>query len=268
MSGKRGVVVVLCGLSLFPQASAPRYAVEMLACAAFREEIRSDIRSQTGGILRQETAGRDGVLVLRGAPARGEIALTAWYDSLSVWRQSPEGRLTPDTDGLLGGRWRGRLSGQGRFAVDVVPFLPDEVAELADLTGALDDFLPSLPTTALRPGETATLGTGGIIRRIADGSSGVHRYGWTIRPVTDTAALELDTISIPLRRKVEEEGTLDWDPVRGPLRWERRLTLSARLDPRGPIRRGINSVIIQRIRVERLPSQDRCPGGGFGPDPK
>ena len=40
------------------------------------------------------------------APA---IALEAWYDSLALSRESPETKLSPDTDGLLGGRYRGRL---------------------------------------------------------------------------------------------------------------------------------------------------------------
>ena len=230
----------------------------MFACAAFTEQVRSDIRSETAGILRQETAGREGVLVLGGSPAGDGLMLTAWYDSLTVWRESPEGRLAPDTDGLLGGQWRGRVSANGSTVVGVAPFVPEEIAEVAELQGVLEDFLPRLPERVLRPGAVDSPSSGRAIRRLGDGAGGTQRYSWVVRGVTDTAMLHQDTVSIPLRRRVEEEGSMEWDPIRGPLRWERRLTLEARVSARGPIRRGINSVIVQQIRVARQPGETRC----------
>jgi hypothetical protein len=235
-----------------------RYTERLLECVAFQEQVRSDIRNQTGGILRQESAGRDGLLVVKVLSASGGMVLEAWYDSLSVWRDSPEGRLAPDTEGLIGGRWRGGLSPVGRFTAAAVPFVPDEVAEIAELERVLDDFLPLLPATSLRPGE----GSGGdgtrSIRRLADGKNGVHRYAWAFRLVTDTASHQQDTLSIPFRRSVREEGSMEWDPTRGPLKWERRLALSARVDPKGPIRQGIHTEVDQRVRVVRLEGEPQC----------
>jgi hypothetical protein len=240
----------------------------MLQCAAFLERVRSDIRNQTAGIVRLESAGRDGILVVRSTADTGEMVLEAWYDSLSVWRDGPEGRLTPDTDGLLGGRWRGRLAGDGRFRVSAMPFVPDEVAEIVELAGVLDDFLPRLPTTPLRPGQAVDAGTARSIRRLADGPQGARRYAWTTRPLTDTTSIQQDTLSIPLERRVVEVGSMEWDPVRGPLRWERQLTLTARVDPKGPIRKAIHSVVNQRVRVERLPGAVQCGKVDFGSAPK
>lgn len=261
-------MLALGGFLVLQQASGPRYTVEMLACVAFQEQVRSDIRNQTGSIIRQESAGRDGILNLRGSGAPGGMMLEAWYDSLSVWRDSPEGRSTPDAEGLLGGRWRGRLGADGKFSVEAIPFVPDEVAEVVELAHALDDFLPRLPVSSLRPGQAGSGGGSRNIRRLTDGAGGVQRYGWTIHGLTDTTVLQQDTLSIPLQRRVSEEGSMEWDPVRGPLGWERRLTLTARVAPKGPIRRGIHSVITQRVRVERLSDGAQCGTGDFGPTPK
>jgi hypothetical protein len=219
-----------------PQAAAPRYTPAMLECAAFREEVRTDIRNESGAVLRQETAGRDGVLVVRAARADSAIRLIAWYDSLRVWRQGPEGRSTPDPEGLLGGQWRGTLSPEGRYAGTQVPFIPDDVAEIADLRGVLGDFFPPLG-----PG----------VLKIA--SAREARYDWSIKARSDTTGALNDTLEVPMRRESSEEGTLTWDRRLGPLAWERNITVTGGIDARGPIKRGIRSTVTQRIRVTRLP---------------
>ena len=73
------------------------------------------------------------------------MAVEAWLDPLSLVRRSPEAAITPDTDGLIGGRYRGSLSRSGVYSSKVRPFVPDEIAEIADMGGALDDFFPPLP---------------------------------------------------------------------------------------------------------------------------
>ncbi len=223
-------------LALAPQAPAPRYTADMLECAAFREEVRTDIRSESGSVLRLETAGRDGRFLVRAVPSDSGLLLTAWYDSLTVWRQGPEGRTTPDAEGLLGGRWRGTLSPQGVYAGRQVPFIPDEVAEIADLRGILADFFPSLAP--------------GVLTAVA---SGEGRYGWSVKARSDTTGALNDTLDVPMRRDSEEAGTLTWDRRLGPVRWERTITVTGGIEARGPIRRGIRSVVTQRIRVSRLP---------------
>ncbi len=219
-----------------PQTAPPRYAATMFECAAFREEVRTDIRSESGAVLRQETAGRDGLLVVRAVPGDSGVVLTAWYDSLAIWRQGPEGRFAPDAEGLLGGRWRGTLSAEGRYDGLQVPFVPDEVAEIADLRGVLGDFFPSLAPGVLR---------GASVRD--------QRYDWSTKNRADTTGAVNDTLEVPMRRESAEEGTLTWDRRLGPLRWERTITVTGRIVAKGPIKRGIRSVVTQRIRVSRLP---------------
>lgn len=238
MNGK-SLAALLAVLPLASLQPAPaRYSAAQFACATFLEEVRTEIRSTIGTVVREERAGRDGVLVLRAAGTDSLLDLTAWYDSLTVWREGPEGRVTPDAEGLLGGRWRGTLDPTGRYASRVVPFIPDEVAEIVELRTVLDDFLPLLPDGAL-----------------ADGA----RYRWTRNSAADSTTVVQDTIAVPVRRESEEEGSLVWDQRQGPVRWERTLRLTARIPPGGPFRRGVVTVVTQRVRVVR--QETSCPNG-------
>ena len=135
-----------------PAARSFQYTAAQLDCATFREHSEGRLEAVTGARRRRETLRRDGVLHFRAHPAGDAIAIEAWYDSLALTRESPEATLVPDTDGLLGGRFRGTLSAAGRYAVEARPFVPDEVAEVADVGGALDDLLPPLPPRALAVG--------------------------------------------------------------------------------------------------------------------
>lgn len=218
-----------------PQAEPPRYSAAQLACAAFREEVRTDIKSESGAVFRQESAGRDGLLMVQAVPGDSGIGITAWYDSLSVWREGPEGRITPDADGLLGGRWQGRLSREGLYAGEQVPFVPDEVAEITDLRGELGDFFPSLA-----PG------------RLTVGSGRLPRYAWSVKARADTTGAVNDTLELPMKRESREDGSLTWDRTLGPVQWERTVTVNGSIDPAGPFKRSIRSVVTQRIRVTRV----------------
>lgn len=226
-----------------PQGAPPRYTEEMLACAAFREAVRSDIRNESGTIFRDERAGRDGVLLVQAARRDSSLALTAWYDSLLVYREGPEGRTAPDAEGLLGGRWRGTLSPSGRYHGNESPFIPDDVAEIADLRGLMGDFFPVLEEY---PGREVS------VRRIREGAGGLERYAWTIKFRADTSGVVDDTLVVPMGRQFQESGTMTWDRVRGPIRWERTITVTGRIEAKGPIRRGMRSTVIQRVRVERI----------------
>lgn len=243
----RSLGLISLALSAVAQAPAPpRYSAEMLACAAFREAVRSDIRNESGSIVREERAGRDGVLLMQSARADSGLALTAWYDSLRVFREGPEGRTVPDAEGLLGGRWNGTLTSLGHYRGERFPFIPDEVAEIADLRGVMADFLPALALEAPRAGS---------LRRIDDATHGgaiVERYSWSMRWRADTSGMVADTLLVPMRRDISEEGTLSWDRRRGPIRWERTITVTGRIEAKGPIRRAIRSTVIQRVRVERI----------------
>lgn len=222
---------------IMTQAGPARYTTQSLGCAAFLEQVRIRIRSQTGAVVREESGGRDGILALHAVRSDSGLSLEAWYDSLAVWREGPEGRIAPETDGLVGGRWRGWLSEDGRYRGSATPFIPDEIAEIAELNGLMDDFLPPLPGHPLRDGE---------------------RYSWTRHSASDTTALPRDTVAVPVRREIEETGALTWDRTLGPMRWERTLVLTVNVKPGGAIRRGMKSVISEQIEVTRLERPPSC----------
>src|SRR5919197_286923 len=125
-----------------PPPAEFRYTAAQLQCTRFEEISHGRLVVESAGRRRLETVGRVGRWSLRARDTTAGIALEAWYDSLSVWREGPTGKSIPDTDGLLGGRYRGVLSPAGRYAPVARPFIPDEVAEVAELGGALADLLP------------------------------------------------------------------------------------------------------------------------------
>jgi hypothetical protein len=237
-SPRRQTAALVTSLALIITQSAPaRYSIQSLGCAAFLEQVRTQIRSQTGSVVREERAGRDGILVIHAVRADSGLLVEAWYDSLTVWREGPEGRITPETDGLLGGRWRGRLREDGRYWGGETPFIPDDIGEIAELRGLMDDFLPRLPGRPLGAGE---------------------RYAWTRHSASDTTALPRDTVAVPVRREIDEKGALIWDRTVGPARWERTLLLTVRVNPGGAIRRGMRSAITEEIQVTRLERAPAC----------
>ena len=68
-------------------------------------------RGQTGLRRRRETLTRDGLWRLRGAiRAGGDLRRGMVRLARPLTRTSPEATLAPDTDGLLGGRYRGTLA--------------------------------------------------------------------------------------------------------------------------------------------------------------
>jgi hypothetical protein len=243
-------------LSLFTlflsQDATPRYLPSQLACAAFQEVVTGDVRGEAGRAVRQERLGRSGALVIRQAAAD---SLEAWFDSLHVWREGPEGRIEPDTEGLLGGRWIGRLTPEGRWIVAQVPFVPDEVVAVMDLRPLLEEFFPLLPVAHLPVGAADSSG-GSVIRRERD-VAGAHRYSWRLRRLVDTVAPINDSLEVPIRRDVREEGTMLWSPDRGPLRWER--TISTTIRPSGSTK--ARGVVTQRIAVLRLRDDAGCSAG-------
>jgi len=212
------------------QPGPARYTAAQLDCATYLEQVRTEIQSRIGAVVREERAGRDGVLILRAERADSLLEIFAWYDSLALWREGPEGRITPDAEGLLGGRWRGILDRAGHYSSRATPFIPDEVAEIAELRGVLRDFLPLLPDSALAPGAT---------------------YRWTRSVAADSTTIVQDSLAVPVRTETEETGSLEWDPRLGPVVWERTVTVTARIPAGKPFTRGVVTVLKQRVRVMR-----------------
>lgn len=230
MNGKSLAASIGILLGVGAQPGPAGYTAAQLDCATYLERVRTEIQSRIGAVVREERAGRDGVLILRAEGADSLLEIVAWYDSLALWREGPEGRITPDAEGLLGGRWRGTLDRAGRYSSRATPFIPDEVAEIAELRGVLQDFLPLLPDSALAPGA---------------------KYRWTRSVAADSTTSVQDSLAVPVRTETEETGSFDWDPRLGPVGWERTVTVTARIPPGRPFPRGVVTVVRQRVRVMR-----------------
>ncbi len=235
---QRSIPLLLALLAAPPSQPGPaRYRTDFLSCAAYAEQVRTSIHTESGSNAGSEATGRDGVLLVRASPGDGGgIPIEAWYDSLVVWRETPTGRVAPETDGLIGGRWSGVLAPAGAYRAGSAPFIPDEVAAVADLRAVLEDFFPRLPDRALRDRE---------------------HYEWSLTRPADTTAVEQDSLQAVMRRETSERGSLTWAQGRGPVHWERTLTISVRITPQSRPSREVKSTVTQRIEVRRLPNS-RC----------
>ena len=246
-----------------PPSDTFRYTAEQLACVSFHETSRGRLATQTGTRLRRETLTREGVLRLRARPTGSEIAIEAWYDSLALARESPETTLSPDTDGFIGGRYRGRLSPTGRYVAEARPFVPDEVAEVADLGGALDDLLPLLPSAALAVGERWSDSAGLELRRLPDSLAGrrvVQRLEVRSRAESRKATIRGDTASIAARQVTVEQGSVEWDPRAGLLRRVRHLVVETTVPAGGPVSAaGADEAGAGRVAGSSTPLAERLP---------
>jgi hypothetical protein len=231
-----------------------RYTAEQLDCAQFLETSESKILTQSGGRDREQAAGRRGVWRFRARPAAADLELEGWLDSLALWRRSPETTIRPDTDGLLGGRYRGVLTRNGVYRSRVRPFVPDEVAEVAGMATALDDFFPPLPPRQLRPGQVWSDSTGLKIERMADSAlSGLPLYRFMLeaRRETRSARIPGDTLSLRLHQVSQERGSFVWHPLLGLVKRERRIVVETTVPPSPTVQQAVRSRIEQRISVLR-----------------
>jgi hypothetical protein len=251
--GLSAAILVLLGGLLAPVQL--RYRAAQLECARFHEVIAGKVQTETAGRRRVETLGRDGIWTLRATDDGGEIALEGWYDTLSVWRAAADGKLTGDTDGLIGGRYRVRLTPIGGMAVVSRPFIPDELREVTDLSRALEDLLPPLPSPGLEPGETWSDSAGLEIRRLPDSAAAegpIVRLQVHDRHLAMQAPLQGDTASVELRQTTEESGQIDWAPGVGLLRRQREIVVETAIPPRGPVRQPVRSRLEQHISITRM----------------
>jgi hypothetical protein len=206
------------------------------------------------------TVERDGVWSFRARDTTGGTALEAWYDSLALRRRSAGQDVTADTDGLIGGRYRGLLTPNGGYSEQARPFVPDEVAEVADVSTAASDLLPPLPSRALAPGESwndSTLTISRLPDTLVAGRALVH-----LRLDSRAESREVvpwgDTLSIAVRQRVEEQGNVYWSPVSGLVRRARSITIEATVPSGGPVRQPVRSRVEQHVELTRLPARRPC----------
>ena len=238
-----------------------RYAASQLQCARFLEHSRSEVKTEMarGGV--DATLERDGIWSFRARDSTGGVAIEAWYDSLELRRRSGDQEVRADTDGLIGGRYRGLLAPDGHYSEHARPFVPDEVAELADLSTAARDLLPPLPPRTLAPGEAWTDSSLTITRLPDTAVAG--------RPLTHLrlrSRAELretvprgDTVPILVRQTVEEEGDIYWSPESGLVRRLRAITIEATVPAGGRVRQPVRSRVEQRVELTRLRPRQPCP---------
>lgn len=239
------------------ERSVPAYAADQLDCARFEETNRADIRTLIGGRSRDASTGRHGVWIFRAASSGGAVQLEGWLDSLAVWRSATGIRVDPDTDGLLGGRYRGVLSPDGRYSPAVRPFVPDEVADVMQMGAALDDLLPRLPPGPLRVGEVWTDSAGLEIRRLADSTAQrvtLLRFHLSARREESEGSVSQDSLPFDVRQLIEEESDIAWHPTLGLLRQERRLSVETMVPSNKRLKRPVRSGVEQRITLTRLPT--------------
>lgn len=243
---------LLLALGTAPLAVAPgqpaafRYQSDQFGCAGFGESVRTVILPQGADPMAAEGAGRRGILMVRGTPAADGTDLTLWYRELEVWRDLGHDRLAPDTDGLIGGRWRGRLGPLGPLVLDARPFMPPDVLTAADLSNAPADWLPALPEAALAVDDTVETDLGErTIWRPSD-SSGVRRLAW--RSDRIRSAVE----PVFLTERVREAGAMAWDPSAGPMAWHRTVTVDAEARRGGAGGRVARTRLTQQIDVIRI----------------
>ena len=216
------LVILLCAMvSTAVSAQAPAYTVATIGCARFMESTRGELESAFGSVRRTETLGRDGILVVRAAPTGAGLEVEAWYDTLAVFREGPEGRFTPDADGIFGGRYGGILDPEGDYLSNVTPFVPAALRDIFDFTRLLLHFFPPLPPKSLPAGGEWTEGAGLTIWRLSDSASPrgpVGRYRWIRREAWDEGVRVGDS-TVVVHRSESESGRLQWREGEGPLGW-------------------------------------------------
>jgi hypothetical protein len=239
-------------------AQAPRYAAGQLACARFVERADADIQGEAGGRTLIEKGGPYGRWIVRGVPAGDSgVRIEAWFDSLTIWRRSGDAVRSADTDGIIGGRYRGVLSTAGSFTASATPFVPDQVAEFADLHDAFTDLLPPLPPALLQAGAVWRDGSGTTIERLGDsvGADGsIQRYRLERQSARRDVSLDgSDTLRIPVKQTTVETGEFAWETARGLVSRTRTITVETEVPAGGAVRVPVRSRVVQRVTLVRLP---------------
>jgi hypothetical protein len=213
-------------------AQAPSYVPAQLACVQFEVRVATSVTTDLQGRRQVEELRREGRLSVRGTAADGGIAIEAWWDSLVLWRRA-EGRMVrPDADGILGGRYRGVLSASGHFTRSSAPWIPDEMAEVSDLSVALDDFFPDF--------------SAGTVRRLGRTRAGERFRLFYSKEVEGPVTSERP---FAVHESESSDGIAVWDRE-GLVSWDRKVTAETRVAETP--RRNFRSTVVQGIELRRV----------------
>lgn len=249
-----GMLLILAPMRLRAQAPIV-WQPGWFSCAVLDERRTVLLRTDVAGTTRDETVGRTGRLVLQAgaSTADGRFPLEAWYDEVALSRRSVDGDLRPDTDALLGGRFIGTLSPEGRWSPEQRPFVPDRVRDVSDVGATLDDLLPPLPGFLLREGGRMTDTSGVKFERLADSTAAGERL---------LRLLVQSSWSLPLAVAVgeggpdaKETGTREvrmvLSPERGLLRLERQTMTEAAMPKSTAVRGAVRASFDERLLLVR-----------------
>ncbi len=263
-------ILIAVALLALPRHGAPgqespiAYTAGQLNCARFLEIGESKILTEAAGRTRHQTSTRRGTWQFRAAPSAEGMSLEGWLDSLTVTRRSAEVEISPDTDGLIGGRYRGTLSREGEYTAQARPFVPDEVAEVAGMANALEDFFPPLAAKPLKEEEMWTGSAGVTLTRLQDSTSSgtrLQRFEILKHNEARTAPALADTIRVALRQKSVERGRFVWHPMYGLLRRDRAIVVETTVPPGPSVLQAVRSKIEQLIELVR-DLRTACAGAG------
>jgi hypothetical protein len=235
-------------------AQAPAYSEATVGCAQFSESVRGNLESAFGPARRTETLGRDGLIEVRAVQDGAGLAVAAWYDTVTVFREGPEGRFAPDADGIFGGRYAGILDPQGDYLSSVTPFVPAALRDIFDFGRVLLHFFPPLPPAPLLPGGEWTDDLGLTIWRLADSASpqgSVSRYRWIRREAWEEG-LGVGDSTVVVHRSETEDGHVQWRVGEGPLGWNGQTVATVEFTNGAG-----QSVLTQELRVRRQPGSCR-----------
>ncbi len=241
-------------------AQVPTYSAVQLHCTRFAEASHSEVETETARGSVKATADRQGVWSFRARDSSAGVVVEGWYDSLSLRRRTAESEVSADTDGLIGGRYRGLLRPAGDYVEIAHPFIPDEVAEVADLSGVARDLLPPLPQKSLAPGESWT-DAGLELSRLPDtvvAGRPVLRFRLESSGESRETVPRGDTMPIPVRQTTVEQGTIYWSPKSGLIRRTRDITIESTIPSGGRITQPVRSRVMQQVELTRLPASP-CP---------
>ena len=238
------------------------YTARELDCARFSETSQSKILTESGGRSRRQTSSRAGMWQFRATVSKEGVTLEGWLDSLSLSRRSAEAVISPDTDGLLGGRYRGMLSQSGQYTSIVQPFVPDEVSEVADMSTALYDFFPPLPPKPLKQGQVWSDSGGLTISRLPDSTASgtaLLRFQLDRRHGAESAPTATDTLPMKLQQVTDEHGRFVWHPSIGLMSRDRTIVVETTVPPSQSVRQAVRSRLEQHITLHRDPNVPHCP---------
>ena len=263
-------VLVLAAIStcppalVFSQGVPITYSASALSCGEYHLSVTSTVHTERGPARRTETLGWDGqVLVVAEGEQGGMIDLEAWFERLEIWSDTPEGHVSPATGGLIGGRYRGRLEPSGVYRREAVPFMPEAVVMIADLSTTLDELFPPVPVGALELGEHVTDSLGWQFDRLTDTT-------WLDTPAQRFRVLHRDSTTVEAdfgREQIVrgtsievERGRLIWTELTGPVLWTRRIETSVSFPPATLTPEAVVTLIDQVRRIERVgtASASRC----------